>query len=151
MIMIDIIPSPATRSLTPDTYHKYYLGIIEVASRFFVPMGIQDKMPTTVYNALVKWALWHGPTSGYTISSIEQVHGDFDTTFGSREFTRLMTDQGIRTTYAAPRHQEQKKRRFSVKEKLCLVRQVKRRIDEDKVSIRTTCRDLNIGHTLYLE
>jgi hypothetical protein len=45
MIMIDIIPSPATRLLTPDTYHKYYLGIIDVASRFFVPMGIQDKMP----------------------------------------------------------------------------------------------------------
>jgi hypothetical protein len=107
MIMIDIIPSPATRSLTPDTYHKYYLGIIDVASRFFVPMGIQDKLPTTVYNALAKWALWHGPTSGYTISSIEQVHGDFDATFRSREFTRLMTDQGIRTTYAAPRHQEQ--------------------------------------------
>jgi hypothetical protein len=38
-----------------------------------------------------------------------------------------------------------KKRRFSVKEKLCLVRQVKRRIDQDKVSIRTACRDLNIG------
>jgi hypothetical protein len=38
-----------------------------------------------------------------------------------------------------------------VKEKLCLVRQVKRRIDQDKVSIRTACRDLNIGHTLYLE
>jgi transposase-like protein len=44
-----------------------------------------------------------------------------------------------------------KKRRFSVKEKLCLVRQVKRRIDQDKVSIRTACRDLNIGHSLYLE
>jgi hypothetical protein len=43
MITIDIIPSPASRSLTPDTYHKCYLGIIDVASRFFVPMGIQDK------------------------------------------------------------------------------------------------------------
>jgi hypothetical protein len=53
MITIDIIPSPASRSLTPDTYHKYYLGIVDVASRFFVPMGIKDEKPTTIYNALV--------------------------------------------------------------------------------------------------
>jgi hypothetical protein len=45
MVMIDIIHNPATCSLTKDTYHKYYLCIIDVASRYSVPIGMTDKRP----------------------------------------------------------------------------------------------------------
>jgi hypothetical protein len=105
--MIDIIHNPAIRSLTKDTYYKYYLGIIEVASRYFVPIGITDKTPRTVLTALKKWARLHGPTAGYTMSEIEQIHGDFDAACRSQEFVTLTSEEGVRITYAAPRHQEQ--------------------------------------------
>jgi hypothetical protein len=53
------------------------------------------------------WARTHDPTAGNTITDLEQLHGDFDCTFRSEEFTKLMSDAGVRVTYAAPRHQEQ--------------------------------------------
>jgi hypothetical protein len=107
MVMIDIIHNPATCSLTRDTYHKYYLGIIDVASRYFVPIGMTDKTPRTVFTALKKWVRLHGPTAGYKMSDIEQIHVDFDATFRSQEVVALTTKEGVRITYAAPRHQEQ--------------------------------------------
>jgi hypothetical protein len=69
MVMVDIIHNPAKQSITADTYFRYYLGIINVASRYFVPMGIRDKRPLTVFNAMRDWAITHGPTAGYFISS----------------------------------------------------------------------------------
>jgi hypothetical protein len=44
-----------------------------------------------------------------------------------------------------------KKRRFTVQQKLCLLRRVMKRIDVDKVSIRTACSDVNISHSVYLD
>jgi hypothetical protein len=43
------------------------------------------------------------------------------------------------------------KRRFTVQEKLCLVRRVKKRIDVGKVSIRMACSDVNISHKMHLD
>jgi hypothetical protein len=106
MVMVDIIHNPAKRSITTDTYFRYYLGVIDVASRYFVPMGLRDKRPTTVFNAMRDWATAHGPSAGYTLTDLEQLHGDFDSTFRSEEFTTLMSEAGVRVTYAAPRHQE---------------------------------------------
>jgi hypothetical protein len=61
MVMIDIIHNPIDRSITTDTYHKYYSGVIDVASRYFVPMGMPDKKPVpTVFNALKEWARLQG-------------------------------------------------------------------------------------------
>jgi hypothetical protein len=66
-----------------------------------------DKRPITVFNAMRDWATTHGPKAGYTLTDLEQLHGDFDSTFRSEEFTTLMSEAGVRVTYAAPRHQEQ--------------------------------------------
>jgi hypothetical protein len=107
MVMVDIIHNPAKQSITADTYFPYCLGIIDVASRYFVPMGLRDKRPTTVFNAMRDWATTHGPTPGYALTDLEQLHGDFDSTFRSDEFTTLMSEAEVRVTYAAPRHQEQ--------------------------------------------
>jgi transposase InsO family protein len=107
MVMIDIIHNPTDRSITMDTYHKYYLGVIDVASRYFVPMGIPDKKPLTVFNALKEWSRIHGPSPGYSLYDLEQLHRDFDSTFWSQEFDRLASEAIIRISYAAPRHEEQ--------------------------------------------
>jgi hypothetical protein len=42
MVMIDIITNPAQRTITTDTHFKYFLVVVDVASRLFVPMGIQE-------------------------------------------------------------------------------------------------------------
>jgi hypothetical protein len=100
MVVNDIIHNAAIRSLTKDTYYKYYLEIIDVASRYFVPIGVTDKTPRTVFTALKKWARLHEPTAGYTMSDIEQIQGDVDATFRSQEFVTLSSEEGVR-------HQEQ--------------------------------------------
>jgi hypothetical protein len=55
-VMIDIANNPSNRSITSSTYFRYYLNITDVASRFFVPIGIQDKSPKAVFRALQEWA-----------------------------------------------------------------------------------------------
>jgi transposase InsO family protein len=47
------------------------------------------------------------PSQLYNLSKLEQVHGDFDTSFRSNEFTQLAAKANIRLSFAAPRHQEQ--------------------------------------------
>jgi hypothetical protein len=54
MAMIDIIHNPVDRSLTKNTYYKNYMGIVDVASRYFVPLGMYEKKPLTVFNALME-------------------------------------------------------------------------------------------------
>ena len=43
-----------------------------------------------------------------------------------------------------------KRRRFSLQDKMCLVRSIRRRIETENVSIRTACNDANIHHKQYL-
>lgn len=43
-----------------------------------------------------------------------------------------------------------KRRRFTVQNKLCLVRTIKRRIDSDHVSVRKACIDSNVHIKQYL-
>jgi hypothetical protein len=59
-------------------------------------------------------------------------------------------DGGTATSYPQEKT-TLKKRRFTVQDKLCLVRRVQKRIDADKVSIRTACSDVNISHKMYLD
>jgi transposase InsO family protein len=106
-VMTDIVTNPTQRSITADSHFKYYLVILDAASRLFVPMGIQDKRPRTIFEAIQDWALTFGPSKLYNLSRLEQVHGDFDTSFRSVEFTHLAAEANIRLSFAAPRHQEQ--------------------------------------------
>jgi hypothetical protein len=78
MVMIDIITNPAQRSITTGTHFKYYLVLVDVASRLFVPMGIQDKKPKTIFKAIQDWTTTFGPSELYNLSHLEQVHVDFD-------------------------------------------------------------------------
>jgi hypothetical protein len=43
----------------------------------------------------------------YNLSRLEQVHGDFDTSFRSNEFMQQAAGANIQLSFAAPRHQEQ--------------------------------------------
>jgi hypothetical protein len=87
--MIDIVTNPAHRSITADTHFKCYLVILDVTSRLFVPMGIQDKKPRTIFKAIRDGATTFGPSELYDLSQLEHVHEDFDATFRSTEFTQL--------------------------------------------------------------
>jgi hypothetical protein len=44
--------NPSSRPSTRNTFFPYYLAVTDVASRFFVPLGIQDKKAKTVFNAI---------------------------------------------------------------------------------------------------
>ncbi len=105
--MIDIVNNPADRSITANTYYPYYLAITDVASRFFVPMGIADKRAKTVFRAIQEWASSYGPSATFNLSQLTRIHGDFDTTFRSNELSQLARDSNINVSFAAPRHQEQ--------------------------------------------
>jgi hypothetical protein len=63
---------------------------------------MHDKRPQTVFNALQEWARHQGPKAGFTLADLDQVHGDFDSTFRSRKFIKLTGEAGVRITYEAP-------------------------------------------------
>jgi transposase InsO family protein len=107
VVMIDIVNNPATESITPDTHFKFYLLVIDVASRFLVPIGINDKKPKTVFEALKTWSTHYGPSESFNFSQLSHIHGDFDAVYCSNVFTRLAAEANIRLSFAAPRHQEQ--------------------------------------------
>jgi hypothetical protein len=87
--MIDIITNPAQRSITTDTHFKYYLVVVDVASRLFVPKGIQYKKPKTIFKAIQDWTMTFGPSELYNLSHLERVHRDFDASFRSHEVNLL--------------------------------------------------------------
>jgi hypothetical protein len=95
IVMIDIVTNPAQRSITTDTHFKYYLVIADVASHLFVHMGIQDKKPKTIFEAIRDWATESGHPKYTTYLNLNQVHGDFDASFRSREFTKLLCGSNV--------------------------------------------------------
>jgi transposase InsO family protein len=99
--------SKKNQSITSNTYFRYYLNVTDVASRFFVPNGIQDKSAKTVFRAIQEWAASYGPSATFNLSQLTRIHGDFDSTIRSQELTQLAQDANIRLSFAAPRHQEQ--------------------------------------------
>jgi hypothetical protein len=62
-VMVDIINNPSSRSITRNTFFPYYLAVTDVASRFFVPLGMQHKKAKTVFNAIHEWATCYGPSA----------------------------------------------------------------------------------------
>jgi hypothetical protein len=63
-----------------------------------------------------------------------------------------MNDNDGSTDSSSPQQKTSlKKRRFTVLEKLCMIRRVKKKIDVDKVSMTAACRDVNIHHKQYIE
>jgi transposase InsO family protein len=107
VVMIDIVNNPSTESITSDTNFKFYLLIVDMASRFLVPIGIQDKKPKTVLEALKTWSTHYGPSESFNFSQLDHIHGDYDAVYRSKEFTRLAAEANIQLSFAAPRHQEQ--------------------------------------------
>ena len=107
VIMVDIVNNPSAESITSDTHYKYYLLIIDTASRFFVPVGINDKRPRTIFEAIKYWTTHYGPSQSFNFSQLDHIHGDFDAVYRSNEFTRLAAEANIKLSFAAPRHQEQ--------------------------------------------
>jgi hypothetical protein len=51
-------------------------------------MGIQDKKPRTIVEAIRDWATTFGPSEIYDLSQLKQVHGYFDAKFRSNAFTQ---------------------------------------------------------------
>ena len=53
-------------------------------------------------------------------------------------------------SHNAKKNVKKRRRRFSLQEKMCLVRSIRRKIENEKVSIRMACKDENIHHKMYL-
>ena len=107
MLMVDIVENPSKEGLTLKTHYKYYLTVTDVATRFFVPMGMKHKDASTALDALASYAASYGPSTEFNLSSILRLHGDHDSAFTSEQFKELEQKYLIKLTFAAPRHQEQ--------------------------------------------
>ncbi|KAG7340238.1 reverse transcriptase RNA-dependent DNA polymerase [Nitzschia inconspicua] len=106
-IMVDIVKNPSSESITSSTYYPFYLTTTDMASRFFVPIGMRRKTSHDVFLALQEWATSYGPGAEFNLNMINRIHGDFDPTFRSEELRRNAAQYNIRISFAAPRHQEQ--------------------------------------------
>ncbi|KAG7362456.1 integrase core domain containing protein [Nitzschia inconspicua] len=106
-IMVDLVKNPVTESITSNSYFPFYLTITDMASRFFVPMGIRKKTSHDVFVALQEWATSYGPGIDYTMHMMRRIHGDYDSAFRSEELRSKFAQFNIKISFAAPRHQEQ--------------------------------------------
>ena len=107
-VMVDIVDNPCkAHSITSNTQFKYYLCVTDVASRFFVPIGLKEKTAEAVCTALQRWAIEYGPSVSYDLSQLVKIGGDHDSAFTSAELEKFAREHGIQVKVAAPRHQEQ--------------------------------------------
>jgi hypothetical protein len=100
-IMVDIVANPTTSSITAATYIPYYLAITDVASRFFVPLGLKDETPDSLIQALQEWATSFGPHAEINLYMLTHyhVHGDFDSAFTSSTLRDVVRHYGILSKY----------------------------------------------------
>jgi transposase InsO family protein len=104
---VDILYNPATRCVIPSLHTKFLLGIVDLRSRFMVPMPLHDKEAKNIIKALQAWATQFGPSVTFNLHSIKHIHGDYDSSFTLKDFMDGCNNAGIKVTFAAPRHQEQ--------------------------------------------
>jgi hypothetical protein len=102
--MVDIVINPADRSITTNTYFPYYLNITDAGSRFFVPIGIQDKKGKIIFRAIQDWATSYGPgpSADFNLSQLSGIHGDFDSTTRSNELLQLERESNIKVSSPHP-------------------------------------------------
>jgi hypothetical protein len=105
--MVDIVSNPTTSSITAASYFPYYLAVTDVASRFFVPLGLKNKTADSVFQALQEWATSYGPTIEFQLYMLTHIHGDFDSAFTSTMLRNMAQQYHIRVSFAAPRTQNQ--------------------------------------------
>jgi hypothetical protein len=107
-IMVDIVANPTTSSITAAAYFPYYLANTDVASRFFVPLGLKDQTADSVYQALQEWATSFGPNAEFNLYMLTYVHADFDSGFTTSSTLRdVVRHYNIKISFAAPRSQHQ--------------------------------------------
>jgi transposase InsO family protein len=105
--MVDIVPNPTTSSITAASFFPYYLAVTDVASRFFVPLGLKNKSAESVFQALQEWATSYGPSIEFNLHMLTHIHGDFDSAFTSTILRDMAQHYHIRISFAAPRTQNQ--------------------------------------------
>jgi transposase InsO family protein len=70
-------------------------------------MPLHDKEAKNIIKALQAWATQFGPSVTFNLHSIKHIHGNYDSSFTSKDFMDACNNAGIKVTFAAPRHQEQ--------------------------------------------
>ncbi|KAG7372377.1 integrase core domain containing protein [Nitzschia inconspicua] len=106
-VMVDIVKNPVSESITSNTYYPFYLTATDLASHFFVPIGMKRKTADNVFAALQEWATSYGPSAEFNLSMLSRIHGDYDSAFHSEELCAKAAQYFIKVSFAAPRHQEQ--------------------------------------------
>ena len=102
---IDVIENPAKSSLTPKSYYKFYLLIVDHFSRYPALIGIDvkpDSAPTAeqVIATIVEYC-------GQNTGDMMQIRSDAGCQFDSQSFDAWCKAQSIDYSMAASKHQEQ--------------------------------------------
>jgi hypothetical protein len=72
-VMVELVTNPAASSVTAATLFPYYLAITDVASRLFVPLGLQAKIAESILSALREWATYYGPNKEFNMSDVRDL------------------------------------------------------------------------------
>ncbi|KAG7336585.1 hypothetical protein IV203_014897 [Nitzschia inconspicua] len=73
-VMVDIVKNPVSESITSTTYYPFYLTATNMASRFFVHIGMKRKTADNVFAALQEGAASYGPSAEFNLSMLSRIH-----------------------------------------------------------------------------
>ena len=103
---MDIIPNKHDHRTISYHWHKYYLLVCDVYSKYSMLLGMKDDKASSVVEALNSWIATHQCMPTFYPGFLQNVRSDAGTAFTSKEFIEACEEQHIRFSHAAPRHQE---------------------------------------------
>ena len=103
---VDTVPNPEPLGLSPESRYNYFLILCERYSRTFRLIGIQDKSINACIDGieLLTSRIRHNKRK---FSRISHIRTDAGSEFRSDTFRKWCSENNIRFTTAAPKHQEQ--------------------------------------------
>ncbi|MGH7955157.1 MAG: hypothetical protein ACREOZ_04270, partial [Gloeomargaritales cyanobacterium] len=106
-VFLDLIPNPASTSITPRTYFSHYLLCVCRYSRQPFLHGLSGLTTQDVLEGIQAFAIRYGKIDEVGYFDFKRIQTDAGPQFTSKEFKQAALTSGFRLTIAAPRHQEQ--------------------------------------------
>ena len=105
-IQVDTVPNPEPLGLSPESKYNYFLILCDRFSRTFRLIGIQDKSTDACIDG-IELLTSRFPNRTRKIRRISHIRTDAGSEFRSDTFRKWCSENKIRFTTAAPKHQEQ--------------------------------------------
>jgi len=105
-IQIDTVPNPEPLGLSSESRYNYFLILCDRFSRTFRLIGIQDKSTDACIDG-IELLTSRIPNNKRKIRKISHIRTDAGSEFRSDTFRKWCSENNIRCTTAAPKHQEQ--------------------------------------------